>query len=82
VEVSVRSTRQDAYQNVDVHVHVKVELEHKESLEITAVSHDEYSASSTAASRARRAVKRAIRRYQRIEHPRLQQLAYNPGQPA
>lgn len=33
VEVSVRSTRQDAYEDADVHVHVKVELEHEERLE-------------------------------------------------
>jgi ribosome-associated translation inhibitor RaiA len=82
VEVSVRSTRQDAYEDADVHVHVKIELEHQEHLEVTAVSHDEYIAASIAARRARRAVKRAIRRYQRIEHHGLRQLAYSPGRPA
>ena len=82
VEVSIRSLRQDAHQGDDVHVHVKVELDGMESIVITAVSHDEYIAVSIAARRARRAVKRAIRRYQRIEQRGLLLLAYNPGRPA
>ena len=82
MEVSVRSTRQDAYEDADVRVHVKVELEHEESLEITAVSHDEYIATSLAARRALRLVKRAIRRFQRIEHHGLRHFAYSPVRPA
>lgn len=82
VEVSIRSLRQDVHQGDDVHVHVKVELDGMESIVITAVSHDEYIAVSIAARRARRAVKRAIRRHERIEHRGLRLLACNPSRPA
>jgi ribosome-associated translation inhibitor RaiA len=79
VEVSVRSLHKDARHGDDVHVHAKVELGGMESIVITAVSHDAYIALSIAARRARRAVKRAIRRHERIEHRGLRLLAYNPA---
>ncbi len=78
IEVSVRSLYQDARHGEDVHVHVKVELDGMESIVITAVSHDAYIALSIAARRARRAVKRAIRRHERIEQRGLRLLAYSP----
>lgn len=78
VEVSIRSLHQGARHGEDVHVHVKVELDGMETIEITAVSHDAHIAFSIAARRARRAVKRAIRRHERIEQRGLRLLAYNP----
>ena len=82
VEVSIRSLHQDARHGEDVHVHVKVELEGMESVVITAGSDDAYIALSIAARRARRTVKRAVRRHQRIEQRGLRHFAYHPGRPA
>jgi ribosome-associated translation inhibitor RaiA len=79
LEVSVRSLHRDARHCEDVHVHVKVELRGMESIDITAVSHDAYMALSTAARRARRTVKRAIRRHERIDQRGLRLLACNPA---
>ena len=81
VEVSIRSLRKDAHNGDDVHVHVRIELAGMETITVTAVSHDEYIAVTIAARRSRRAVKRAIRRHERIEQRGLRLLAYNPGRP-
>ena len=81
-EVSLRSLHRGTWNGEGVQVQVKVELDGMESLTVTATSRDAVTAIGIAARRARRAVKRAVRRHRRIEQLGLRTLASASGRPA
>ena len=82
VEIYIEDLAESGHEERGIEVVVEVSLHGMQPVVATMVSYEPYSAISIAAKRTRRAVKRAIRHYDTVDHYGLRALAgYGPRSP-